>query len=494
MTPPLSSDTFPEEPAPVAEPTATEAAAAPAPAAASAPSRPPRQNRRARDDRRPRDGRRRHALRNAALPGEPIDALRAIPVPPDDPDPTLVTLAESQHPLRPEMILPEARRVLERLNAFGYTAYLCGGGVRDLWLGKTPKDFDVVTNARPEQVRRVFRNCRVIGRRFRLAHVIFGDTIIETATFRALQDTLPDDAETVPVPSRRNHDIPDPTFATRDGVIVRDNQYGTPQQDARRRDFTVNGLFYDLRTRRILDYVGGIPDLQARILRVIGDPPVRYHEDPVRMVRAVRISAQLDFAIEPTAEAAIRACAPELANASHERMHEEMLKIFNCGHAADVFRRAWDLGLFQVIYPEFSDFLRAHSSACQNALRALAQFDIWKQNGLRPAPALQYALLFGPCIETLAASRAGNLPLFEATMQAVSAVIRSPGQLVLIPKSILFDVERIMGMQIQMAKSTPASRYGARLRTRSDFPDALVYLKFATAAHPDRKPLLDSWI
>ncbi len=422
-------------------------------------------------------------------------SISKTPSNPSPDTPPLLALDESQHPLRPEMIQPEARRVLERLSHAGFKAYLCGGGVRDLWLGKTPKDFDVATDARPEQIKRVCHNTRIIGRRFRLAHVIFGDVIIETATFRALLDNPPPSAESVPVPSRRNRDIPDPTFATRDGVIVRDNQYGTPEEDARRRDFTVNGLFYDYKTRRILDYVGGIRDLQARVLRVIGDPAIRYHEDPVRMVRAVRIASQLDFAIEPSAEAAIRECAPQLAAASHERMHEEMLKIFNCGHAAEVFRRAWELGLFQVIYPEFSEFLRQNEPhARETARRALTQFDIWKQNGLRPTPALQYALLFGQRIEAIAAKAPPEIPPFEATIQAVSDVIRNRVQLVLIPKSVLFDVERIMGMQIQMAKASPRSRYATRLRSRAGFSDALVYLKFSTTDHPDRKPLLEAWL
>jgi len=425
-----------------------------------------------------------------AIPEPEVPDLLAGAEPVDEP----VRLDESQHPLRPSMILPEARRVLERLNRAGYKAYLCGGGVRDLWLGKQPKDFDVVTDARPEQVRRVFRNCRVIGRRFRLAHVFFGDTIIETATFRALFDNPPAAAESVPVPSRRNRDIPDPTFATRDGVIVRDNEYGTPEEDARRRDFTVNALFYDLRTHTILDYVGGIADLEAKILRVIGDPATRYREDPVRMVRAVRIASQLDFAIEASAEAAIRDCAGDLANASHERMHEEMLKIFNCGHAAEVFRRSWELGLFQVIYPEFSAFLEHGPAARETVRRVLTQFDVWKRNGLKPLPALQYALLFGPYIESIAATAQEGVAPFEAMMHAVSAAVRAPKQLVMIPKSVWYDVERIMGMQVQMAKANPASKYAQRVKTRECFNDALVYLKFSTTDHPDRKPLLEAWM
>ncbi len=424
-----------------------------------------------------------------AIPGSEAPDLLAGAEPVDEP----VRLDETQHPLRPAMVLPEARRVLERLNQAGYKAYLCGGGVRDLWLGKQPKDFDVVTDARPEQVRRVFRNCRVIGRRFRLAHVFFGDTIIETATFRALLDNPPPSAESVPVPTRRSRGIPDPTFATRDGVIVRDNEYGTPEEDARRRDFTVNALFYDLRTRQILDYVGGIADLEAKILRVIGDPATRYREDPVRMVRAVRIASQLDFAIEASAEEAIRSCAGDLANAAHERMHEEMLKIFNCGHAAEVFRRSWDLGLFQVIYPEFCAFLAGEPAAMETVRRALVQFDVWKRNGLKPSPALQYSLLFGPYIESVAAASRGGAAPFEAMMHAVSAAVRAPKQLVMIPKSVWFDVERIMGMQVQMAKAKPSSTYAQRLKTRAFFSDGLVYLKFSTTDHPERKVLFELW-
>ena len=172
-----------------------------------------------------------------------------------------VILKEGEHGLKRERIAWEALRVLTRLDEAGYKAYLCGGGVRDLLLGRTPKDFDIATDARPEEVKRIFRNCRIIGRRFKLAHVFFRDVIIETATFRALLDVPPPEAEDVPLPSRRRTDVPDPTFATRGGVIVRDNVYGTPEEDARRRDFTVNGLFYDIADGSIIDYVGVLQDL-----------------------------------------------------------------------------------------------------------------------------------------------------------------------------------------------------------------------------------------
>lgn len=399
-----------------------------------------------------------------------------------------------EHPLHNDLICPEARKVLARLDAAGFKAYLCGGGVRDLWLGRNPKDFDVATDARPEQIKKVCRNTRIIGRRFRLAHVIFGDVIIETATFRALLDAPPPGAEDVPVPSRRNRDVPDPTFATRDGVIVRDNVYGTPEEDARRRDFTVNGLFYDYATGAIIDYVGGLADLEARVLRVIGDPETRFHEDPVRMVRAVRIASQLGFAIEDGAAEAIRKMAGELANASRERMHEEMLKIFNCGAAERVVDEALDKGVFQIIYPEFSAWLDASGDGARAWTgKALKQFDIWKKNGLKASPGLQYALLFGGWMEEIAKAAQGVAP-FDAATQAVWAALRSPRQLPMIPKGILFDAERVMGLQVQLKKGTPGSAYGQRMRRRRGFTDGLVYLKFAAGLDPSRRGVLGKWV
>ena len=410
---------------------------------------------------------------------------------------TPVILGPDQHGLKREMISPEALRVLTRLDEAGYKAYLCGGGVRDLLLGRKPKDFDIATDARPEEVKKIFRNCRIIGRRFKLAHVFFRDIIIETATFRALLDTPPPEAEAVPLPSRRRTDVPDPTFATRGGVIVRDNVYGTPEEDARRRDFTINGLFYDIADGSILDYVGGLQDLERRELRVIGDPATRFHEDPVRMVRAVRIASQLDFEIERHAREAIMQLCGELKNSSRERLFEEMLKILNCGCALKVFERSWRKGLFQVIYPAFANFLQLPDghAALHWVKKALRQFDVWKVNGLKPMPALQHALLFGPYLEGMAgAFVAEGLPEFEATLQAVNTGLRDKANLTQIPKAVVFDVERILGIQVQMRKSSGQSKYAARLRHRNGFQEALIYLKFAGGLDPERKELLARWM
>jgi poly(A) polymerase len=414
---------------------------------------------------------------------------------PDMDDP--VILNESQHGLRRERISHEALRVLTRLDEAGYKAYLCGGGVRDLLLGRPPKDWDIATDARPEEVKKIFRNCRIIGRRFKLAHVFFRDVIIETATFRALLDNPPPEAENVPLPSRRRTDVPDPTFATRGGVIVRDNVYGTPAEDARRRDFTINGLFYDIADGSILDYVGGLQDLEQRVLRVIGDPETRFREDPVRMVRAVRIAAQLDFEIDPAARKAIVTLCGELKNSSRERLHEEMLKILNCGSALKVFDRSWQKGLFQTIYPAFSAWLQGPGdhAGLHWVKKVLRQFDVWKENGLKPMPALQHALLFGPYIEAQAAALAvDGLPEFEATLQAVNTVLRDKANLTQIPKAVVFDVERILGIQVQMQKSSGQSKYATRLRHRSGFDEALIYLKLASGLDPARRELLARWL
>ena len=408
-----------------------------------------------------------------------------------------VILKAGEHGLKRERIAWEALRVLTRLDEAGYKAYLCGGGVRDLLLDRTPKDFDVATDARPEEVKKIFRNCRIIGRRFKLAHVFFRDVIIETATFRALLDAPPPEAEDVPLPSRRRTDVPDPTFATRGGVIVRDNVYGTPEEDARRRDFTINGLFYDIADGSIIDYVGGLQDLEHRVLRVIGDPATRFHEDPVRMVRALRIASQLDFEIERHAREAIMKQCGELGSSSRERLFEEMLKILNCGCALKVFERSWRKGLFQTIYPAFSNWLQGPDKheALNWVKKALRQFDVWKQAGLKPMPALQHALLFGPYIEGMAgAFVAEGMPEFEATLQAVNTVLRDKANLTQIPKAVVFDVERILGIQVQMRKSSGQSKYAGRLRHRNGFQEALIYLKFAGGVDSARKELLVRWM
>ncbi|PYR62707.1 MAG: hypothetical protein DMF91_05780, partial [Acidobacteria bacterium] len=238
--------------------------------------------------------------------------------------PRIVPRAE--HPISRRDIDPDALKVLYRLRQFDHIGYLVGGSVRDLLLGRRPKDFDIGTSAHPYQVKKLFRNCWIIGRRFRLAHVKFGQKVIEVATFRrqvepgeeVVQDGVP---------------APDPTTPQGEQLIHHDNTFGTPEEDAFRRDFTINALFYDIATFSIIDYVGGLDDVRAGIVRAIGDPEARFREDPVRMLRAVALAARLDFAIDPPVLDAIRLLRHEIAKASLPRLLEEYYKILRAGAA-----------------------------------------------------------------------------------------------------------------------------------------------------------------
>src|SRR5438552_5365098 len=237
-------------------------------------------------------------------------------------DPRVVPRAD--HTISRRDIDADALKVLYRLRQFDHLAYLVGGSVRDLLLGRRPKDFDIGTSAHPYQVKKLFRNCWIIGRRFRLAHVKFGQKVIEVATFRR-QVAAGEEVVADGVPA------PDPSTPEGEHLIHHDNTFGSPEEDAFRRDFTINALFYDIATFSIIDYVGGLEDLHERVVRSIGDPDVRLREDPVRMLRAIALSARLDFGIDPQLVDSIRRHRHEIAKASPARMLEEYYKILRAG-------------------------------------------------------------------------------------------------------------------------------------------------------------------
>src|SRR6476659_8106662 len=240
-------------------------------------------------------------------------------------------IPREEHTLSRRDVDPDALKVLYRLRQGDHIAYLVGGSVRDMLLGRRPKDFDIGTSAHPYQVKKLFRNCWIIGRRFRLAHVKFGQKVIEVATFRrqvapgeeVVQDGVP---------------APDPTTPEGEHLIHRDNTFGTPEEDAFRRDFTINALFYDIATFSVIDYVGGLEDLRAGIVRSIGDPDVRLNEDPVRMLRALASDARLDFTIHRDTLEAIRFLRGEIVKSSPARLLEEYYKILRNGSAERTFR------------------------------------------------------------------------------------------------------------------------------------------------------------
>ena len=284
-------------------------------------------------------------------------------------------LSRPEHNVSRKNIDPEALKVLYRLKNAGFVAYLVGGGVRDLLLERPPKDFDIGTSAHPQQVRKLFRNCFIVGRRFRLAHVRFGRKVIEVSTFRRAAE-----------PEAGDH------------LIRRDNTFGTPEEDAFRRDFTVNALFYDIANFSVIDWVRGLEDLTARVIRTIGDPALRFREDPVRMLRAVALAARLDFSIDPDTAEAIRSLRGEIVRSSPARILEELYKILRQGRSQRTFEMLHQYGLLAYLLPEAD---RAIAEAAQALTGSLARLDAHRQAGLSTPDQLSNALLMGSLLVPL---------------------------------------------------------------------------------------------
>ncbi|MCK5795992.1 MAG: polynucleotide adenylyltransferase PcnB, partial [Deltaproteobacteria bacterium] len=257
-------------------------------------------------------------------------------------------MTQSLTPITVSRIDAEAAKVVRRLSRHGHEAYLVGGCVRDLLVSQTPKDFDVATSATPEEIHRLFRNSRIIGRRFRLVHIFFGGNNIETATFRA-----------APRPA-----------AGDDPLIWRDNEFGTAKEDALRRDFTINGLFYDVATGKVIDWVGGMADLRRGRVRTIGDPDLRMQEDPVRILRAAKFAARLGFAIDDATREAMYRHVGLLARCSVARVLEEIYKLLRGGAAALAFRELQRLGALDVLFPELGALFSEGTGRALPALRA----------------------------------------------------------------------------------------------------------------------------
>ena len=301
----------------------------------------------------------------------------------------------ADHPISRRNIDPEALKVLYRLRDHKFTAYLVGGSVRDLLLGRRPKDFDIGTDAHPYQIKKLFRNCWIIGRRFRLAHIKFGLKTIEVATFRKhITDTTPgDEAASVVVAA-----APEP--APELNTLHRDNTFGTPEEDAFRRDFTINGLFYDIATFSVIDYVGGLGDLERRVVRSIGDPRVRFVEDPVRMTRAAVMGARLGFDLDPQVTEAIAQHRGLITTASPARLLEEYYKILRSGSAEATFRALGRVRLLELITPELKN-------PPDPVWDALAQLDRFRQKFAAPPAELTNALLIGAFLVPLGLLRRG---------------------------------------------------------------------------------------
>lgn len=346
----------------------------------------------------------------------------------------------SEHTLSRSQISNSALKVLYQLKKSGFEAYLVGGCVRDLLLGREPKDFDVATDANPEQIRRVFRNCRLIGRRFRLAHVHFGQEIIEVATFRGSTEV---DNE-----SQQTHE---------DGRLLRDNVYGTLEEDVWRRDFTVNALYYNIRDFSIVDYTNGIADLNAAVLRLIGEPATRYREDPVRMLRAVRFAVKLGFMLHPDCEKPLHELAYLLTAVPSARLYDEMLKLFLSGYGLQTFEMLRHYGLFAILFPETDCCLDTESEGFPRLFlaKALENSDKRIAEGKSVTPYFLLSVFLWEPVQNLAEQKVaeGEHPILayqEAANEVLTAQVKSTA----IPKRISQSMREVWLLQLRLQQCT----------------------------------------
>lgn len=392
------------------------------------------------------------------------------------PKPQIIPRAE--HCLSRRDIDPDALKVLYRLASLNHEAYLVGGSVRDLLLGRKPKDFDVGTDARPNEIRREFRNCFLVGKRFRLAHIVFGKKVIETATFRKAPD-----ANAV----QDEHGL----------YQYEDNTFGTPEEDALRRDFTVNGLFYDIKSFAIIDYVGGLKDLKARIIRSIGDPTIRFREDPVRMMRAVRFAAKLGFEIAPGDQKAIRKFASELTNASVSRLCEEIQRLFVRGATERSLRLAFELGILEPLLPSLTAWLQAspdHQEQTWAALRALDT--IAKDHEVTPATAFValYTPMVNEAIET--ARRTAQRRVNERYLRRITAekILNPVVKKYRLPRAVWMTAVDIFELHLRLqCPPSKASGRDVRFAVHNVFPEVLMGARVLALLTPDTPWQIEAW-
>ena len=347
--------------------------------------------------------------------------------------------------------------MLYRLHKAGYAAYLVGGSVRDLLLGHHPKDFDVATDATPEEIRKIFNNCRLIGRRFRLAHIHFGREIIEVATFRA------------------GHEQGEGEGVTENGLILRDNVFGSLEDDAWRRDFTVNALYYNIDDFSVVDYTGGLADLQAGVLRIIGDAETRFLEDPVRMLRAARFAAKLGFQLDSGMLAHIHALADKLLDVPPARLFEDVLKLFHTGHALRSYEVLRELNLFGYLFAQTDELLAEADEYTDSFIcQALANTDERIHHGKGVNPAFLFAaLLWGPVRQAAGLLEEQGMTHLQALQVAGNEIVAAQLRQISIPKRFSFPMREIWTAQARLPRRQGKRAYRLleqpRFRAAYDF-------------------------
>ena len=395
------------------------------------------------------------------------------------------TIPRSEHTLSHRHIDDDALKVIYRLQQYDFETYLVGGGVRDLLLDRRPKDFDLGTSAHPQQIKRLFRNCWIIGRRFRLAHIKFGQKTLEVATFRK-QVPPETDTERAAREAKRER-AKQKAAAAGDGqtrtrrFIPRDNTFGTAEEDAFRRDFTINALFYDASTHSILDYVDGMRDIRGRMIRSIGDPNERFIEDPVRMLRAVVLAARLDLSIDPAVRAAIRRHRGAIVHSSPARLVEELYKIARSGASERILRDLGDAGLLKFIAPELD---RGRSDALWKSLGAL---DRYRRRFDDSPPTLGNAILLGSIVSPFATierprRRAAQEPLAKRPLEVSMGLLP-------IARRDLERLRQILDLQRRLADGHGSPRARQAVMHRSAFADALTWMEI----HGQTPELVEHW-
>ena len=369
-----------------------------------------------------------------------------------------VILSADVHGIDPALISKNAIRVTDGLQQGGHRAFIVGGAVRDLLLNVAPKDFDVATDATPDQVQKLFRRARIIGRRFQIVHVQFGQDIIETSTFRALVDTPADAPPSPPPPRLRRGEMDTRTHAVdASGRVLRDNVWGEQHEDATRRDFTINAMYYDPATQTVLDYHDGMADIRARLLRMIGDPATRYREDPVRMLRVVRFAAKLGFEIEPATRAPIAELADLISNVPAARLFDEMLKLLLSGHALACLTRLRAEGLHHGVLP-LLDVIFESPHGEKFITLALTNTDERVRAGKGVSPGFLFATLLWNDMQTRweQFTAAGEFPV-PALHRAMDDVLDMQTEKLAIHKRFSSDMREIWGLQLRLEKRSGRS-------------------------------------
>ena len=360
-----------------------------------------------------------------------------------------VVIPRDQHNISRKNISPAAIKIIKQIEEAGFKAYLVGGGVRDLLLGNHPKDFDIATDAKPEEVKRIFRSARIIGRRFQIVHVRIGREIFEVTTFRG-----------------HHEDVAHAKSKTDEGMLLRDNVYGTIETDAARRDFTVNALYYTIRDFSVHDYCNGLEDIKNRTLRIIGDPATRYKEDPVRMLRAVRFAAKLGFKIEPNTAQPIRELSVLLGNISEARLFEEVLKLFLGGSATATFHLLSEYDLLKQLFPGADAAIKSGDTLGAALIeRSMINTDKRIRAEKTVTPAFIYAALLWPALQQEQARLAEKMPPQAAYLEACQRVISQQLARTSIPKRFLIPMREIWDLQSRLP-----GRQGMRALRLLDHP------------------------